>query len=120
MLPAMRDALTKLETTVLATVATRCLDPQDGMKSIGRASSPERTVDGGRDASGYLIPRDVAIPGHCAAGAAAGTGCSVIVAPTSFSSCLKSGESRTIFRAAARSRSTASGGSTNDVGRSFR
>src|SRR5437763_13678616 len=41
-------------------------------------------------------------------------------APTSFKSRLKSGDSRTILPAAARSRSTASGGNEKDVGRLFR
>jgi hypothetical protein len=59
---------------------------------------------------------------YCAGGAAVvlPTGWVTILAPASLSSRLNSGESRMIVTAAARRRSTASGGRTNDVGRSFR
>src|SRR5207247_3611393 len=60
---------------------------------------------------------------QCAAGAVAGGAAgksTTMLAPASLSSRWKSGESRMIFPAAARRRSTASGGNTKDVGRSFR
>src|SRR5664279_4555809 len=73
---------------------------------------------------------DQAVPDrHFAAGAltepavgggAPAAGIGLIDAPASLSSRLNSGESTMIFPAAARSRSTASSGSTKDVGCAFR